>query len=314
MQILFMMRRIGVLMMLSILVTSCGSEETAVSANREVGAVYVFGDSLSDTGNLGRPASFGTDLPEPFFQNRISNGPVVVDYIGQALGRQVQPANYLSLDEEGTNYALAGSQAESEPPDIDLGRQLDLFITRSEGTIDPDDLFVIFIGGNDVFEALGTTDPKVQIARSVDSVIEAVDRLARLGANRFALLNLPDIGSTPKASGDDGGADQSALASELSRFFNSELSDRIRRLQARQVNVFLVDVSALWSELYDNYQSLGFTDRDRPCFNTSEMEYFEYCERESLNRFVFFDSIHPSGAAHRYLGERVAARIQAALR
>ncbi len=214
----------------------------------------------------------------------------------------------------GTNYALAGSQAESEPPDIDLGRQIDLFITRNDGTLNPEDLFVIFIGGNDVFESLGTADPKVRLARSVDSIIAGIDRLVLLGAKRFAVSNLPDIGVTPKAGGEQGGADQSASASELTRFFNSELDSRVQVLRAREVNVSLIDVFALWAELYANYQAFGFADPERPCFDTAAMAFHDYCDNQMLRRFVFFDSIHPSGATHQWLGERVAARVLATLR
>lgn len=44
--------------------------------------VYIFGDSLSDTGNL---ASVTADLPFPYYMNRVTNGPVAVEVIYQAV-------------------------------------------------------------------------------------------------------------------------------------------------------------------------------------------------------------------------------------
>ncbi len=49
---------------------------THVDAN--FSAVYVLGDSLSDTGNLASAPGQG-DFPPPFFENRVSNGPVAVE-------------------------------------------------------------------------------------------------------------------------------------------------------------------------------------------------------------------------------------------
>ncbi|MHC5830296.1 MAG: SGNH/GDSL hydrolase family protein, partial [Nostoc sp.] len=51
--------------------------------------LYVFGDSLSDTGNIYN-ATYATGKPypasPPYFEGRFSDGPIWVDYLGDQLG------------------------------------------------------------------------------------------------------------------------------------------------------------------------------------------------------------------------------------
>ena len=54
--------------------------------------LYVFGDSLSDTGNA---ASVVNDLPPPYYKNRFSNGPVAVEVLAKKLGLSADASLYL---------------------------------------------------------------------------------------------------------------------------------------------------------------------------------------------------------------------------
>ena len=65
--------------------------------------LYVFGDSLSDTGNL-FAATGGTNPIPPYFNGRFSNGPVWVETLAASLGLPVNPSLL-----GGTNYAFAGA-------------------------------------------------------------------------------------------------------------------------------------------------------------------------------------------------------------
>jgi Phospholipase/lecithinase/hemolysin len=47
-------------------------------------ALYVFGDSLSDNGNI--PAASGYRPSAPYADGRFSNGPVAVEYLADNLG------------------------------------------------------------------------------------------------------------------------------------------------------------------------------------------------------------------------------------
>jgi hypothetical protein len=69
----------------------------------DISELYVFGDLLSDTGNLFRATSEATGAgfpPSPFFEGRYSNGPLWVESLALELG---VPYNF------STNFALIGA-------------------------------------------------------------------------------------------------------------------------------------------------------------------------------------------------------------
>lgn len=75
------------------------SETTAVFANSTpFSRIIVFGDSLSDTGNLYLLS--GGYPPAPYAEGRFSNGPIWVEYLAAALGMSLAPDD---------NYAVGGA-------------------------------------------------------------------------------------------------------------------------------------------------------------------------------------------------------------
>ena len=55
--------------------------------------VFVFGDSLSDTGNLA--SVIGPFPAPPYFMNRVSNGPVAVEALAARLGHTAEASLHL---------------------------------------------------------------------------------------------------------------------------------------------------------------------------------------------------------------------------
>src|SRR5690349_25159216 len=71
--------------------------------------MVVFGDSLSDTGNVHAASTAQgliPDPPPPYFNGRLSNGPIWVDRLAERLGI-ASPSPSLT---GGTNYAYAGAK------------------------------------------------------------------------------------------------------------------------------------------------------------------------------------------------------------
>lgn len=63
----------------------------------KAGSLYVFGDSLSDDGNLYKLTGLP---PAPYYKGRFSNGPVWVEYLPALSGLSSSPAN---------NFAYGGA-------------------------------------------------------------------------------------------------------------------------------------------------------------------------------------------------------------
>ena len=167
--------------------------------------IYIFGDSLSDTGNF---SSVVGNLPYPFYMNRISNGPVAVEILAEKLNLNADASlhfiNPQQLpNESGTNYAVASAHALGAVPfpDPHLGAQLTSFHLNHLYGAPPNALYVIFIGGNDVRATRKTLDDDIAkeiIQDAADSVQFAIHSLTLSGAKHFLLVNSPNISLLPE--------------------------------------------------------------------------------------------------------------------
>ncbi len=136
--------------------------------------LYVFGDSLSDTGALAVIAP--TACPSaPYFDCRFSNGPVWVENLAADLGVSASTA-YAG----GTNYAIGGQRT-----DQILNGQIPLFLSSVGGVADPDALYALWGGGNDFLQ--GFAPP----SDAVDNIIASILDLSAAGAMDFLIPNFP---------------------------------------------------------------------------------------------------------------------------
>ena len=82
---------------------------SASTSNSPFSKLYVFGDSLSDPGNIYNSTTFvqpfdwllGFDIPvippSPYYEGRYSNGPIWADYLAEELGLTITPSTDLSV-------------------------------------------------------------------------------------------------------------------------------------------------------------------------------------------------------------------------
>ena len=107
----------------------------SVVAASQFSHIVVFGDSLSDTGNL--YALDPSSVPaSKYYQGRFSNGPVWVEYLAEAD----------LLDATLVNNAYGGASTDgSSPP----GLQVQVSTYTATADVLPDALYVIWIGAND---------------------------------------------------------------------------------------------------------------------------------------------------------------------
>src|SRR5262245_14581793 len=96
---------------------------SSAQARNPLTEVVVFGDSLSDTGNLFL-ASGGTVATPPYFNGRFSNGPVWVEVLADKLGLDAPTPSVLG----GTNFAFGGAETGAGLSSFDtpnVGMQID---------------------------------------------------------------------------------------------------------------------------------------------------------------------------------------------
>ncbi len=269
--------------------------------------IYVFGDSLSDTGNL---ASLIGDLPPPYFKNRISNGYVAVDHLAQQNGfEEAAASRHLVGPAVGPNYAVAGARAGGDEA-IDLGAQVTLFLANHGLQAPADALYVVMIGGNDVRDARDA-DTRLQagaiVRRAVRRIGMALASLSAAGARQFLVVNVPDIGVIPEtrllaaASGD---STLPARATRLSRVFNRKLHRVVSRFALNPaLRMTEFDLFGFLAALLANADQYGFTNVTDPCFSSETYTFYPGCENGAkFPEYAFFDEIHPTARVHAFIG------------
>jgi len=283
--------------------------------------VYVFGDSLSDTGNL---ASVTGPFPFPFFANRVSNGPVAVETLASRLGLGADASLHLVGPEVGTNYAVAGAQAVGSGP-INLNFQVLGFLSNHAFAAPSDALYVLFIGGNDVRSARDEADfsvAKLKVKAAADEVRRAIETLAMAGARSFLLANVPNIGAMPESRilanvfNDPGLVKR---ARKLSKLYRKEVHHIAEELGDEDeyddgdnaISVIEFDLFKFFNRLLKKADRQGFTNTTDACFSSVTRTFHPDCNfGANFDQFVFFDEIHPTARVHALAGEALFEAIE----
>jgi len=288
---------VGAVLLVGIALLDPPRAESAVPAFDKI---YVFGDSLSDTGNLDREGIIGF-LLDLFVDlgptGSFSDGIVWNEYLADDLGLTRPAPSYNG----GTNYAYGGARTDSTGSADDLlgptgmAAQVDEFIgDLGGGSADPDALYIVWGGGNDMRDATSTS----QAAPAVANLEQHVRDLVGLGAQYVLMPNLPNLGRTPESIA----AGQSAveLAQSISLAFNDELSQAIDGLDDElSIDIFELDVFTFMEALAGDGQAFGFTNVTVPCGDVDGP-----CIGD-----LFWDEIHPTTAAHALLGHTALASL-----
>lgn len=166
-------------------------------------AIYVFGDSLVDAGNI--DAAVGSDLYNPrsagYAPGRFTNGPDYTDLLSQNLyGKYLTPSLL-----GGTDFAFGGARiVDVGGPVPDLALQLGAYYKATSNTVNPTALYVINAGGNDVFGleqgklgSYGT--PAAYVTALLDTLAGTIQSLAAHGATRILVTGIPNVDATGSA-------------------------------------------------------------------------------------------------------------------
>ena len=276
--------------------------------------VYVFGDSLSDNGNL---ASVIGPFPEPpYYQNRVSNGLLAVEVMAARLGLPMEPSLHLIGPAQGGNYAVAGARAARNEPQ-DLGMQVTLFLANHGGVAPADALYVMFLGGNDIRSARDSVDPvaaQALLNDAAQAITGQMRLLAQAGARHWLLVNAPDIGRIPETSllaGALGLPQLVTAAHDLSLYFNRQLKMGLHGLRKdTDSDVAVFDLYKRFGKILDKAGKLGFSNSTEPCFSSVQGAYTAGCNFGlNIDQYVFFDEIHPTARVHAMIGDMMYRKV-----
>ncbi|MGH8213264.1 MAG: autotransporter domain-containing protein, partial [Rhodanobacteraceae bacterium] len=289
------------------------------AAAAQFDAVVVFGDSLSDNGNL----SYAEELP--FAPTRFTTNPGLeaIEHVSDYYGITLTPSLL-----GGTDFAFGGAgilnNSPGTPPTIPLlSQQLQMYLGATGGKADPDALYAMWGGANDVFYnvaqyqlgAITQDQLQANLQAAAQTELGLIAQLGEAGAKRVIVFNLPDIGKTPSSLAQ--GPEASAQGTGLSIIYNSTLNAGLAKTG---VDIIPIDTFGLLNEVIANPSRYGFTNvTDAACGLTStslvcgpEGSGLPYTYAPGTDQtWLFADGVHPTTAAHALLGEYVVSVIQA---
>jgi len=260
--------------------------------------VVVFGDSLSDSGNLSTLAQ----LPVPM-RFTTNPGTTTIENVATGLGFTLTP----SLT-GGNDYAWGGAGVITNSPGTPAGvptlsTQIDGYLTA--GAVDRQALYSVWGGANDIFyhataaaagaqaqaaiatntaglppamaaqvadqiaqQALATagvsafeTAEQVQanVAAAAQQEVKLIGDLQAAGASNILVFNLPNVGITPSARSQ--GADAAASLTGLAVVYNGQLNAGLSQLGT---GIIPIDTYGLLNEVVANPQQFGFSNVTDP--------------------------------------------------
>ncbi|MDQ3197895.1 MAG: SGNH/GDSL hydrolase family protein [Verrucomicrobiota bacterium] len=279
--------------------------------------VIVFGDSLSDDGNIRHRLEEEALISYPGgefnysdgrFTNSSDTDPNSGTYAGTwheqlALTFLGLSAATNSLD-GGTDYAFGGATTESGTREVtvisnpdpfvggdftvtidNLGKQVDDYLAAN--TVDPAALYIVWGGGNDLFD----DDSAENVTATAQRVAGLVEQLARAGAVYILTPNVPPLGLVPNYKDDpEQAAALNAASADYRDELNAELDASIATLASESISITLyrLDIYGLFYRLAANPEDYGFV-------NISDSSQGESVDPDE---YLFWDDIHPTTAGH----------------
>lgn len=270
-------------------------------------AVYVFGDSLSDRGNLAD--AFGSPFPDPpSFHNSFTDGDVAMTRVAAAFGLSDEPSQWLTrTTPTGTSYAVGGATAQAEAfgglADINLPQQVAAYLAG--GPADPSALYTLFIGGNDVTHATMTMTGAAAITAAVTSELGALDQLKAAGARNFLVVNVPDVGGIPLFAREHPGL--AGEATRLTDLYNRSLASGTSGLDGVDLTLFnLFDYD---KAILANAARFGITDTTDFCYASAPFSAATTAacgpDAENITRLAYWNDVHPTSLVHALVAEGI---------
>lgn len=280
-------------------------------AQAQFSSLWFFGDSFSDVGNASGLAALNglpNPTPPPYDQGRFSNGPVWSERFAFRLG--MPAAAGPAWLNGGNNYAVGGATtgtlgALGSPTGM---QSQAVKYGQDHGLADPNGLYVLWGGGNDLIAAVSLASPidrlnAVQLAAANLSAIAT--GLYGAGARNFLIPLLPNLGSAPVFSGD---ATEAAIASSLTNTFNQLLGVGIQQL------AFLPGASAYGLNLDNLLTNIqidaaggghlyGITNTTTPCFLLLQFN------PQACSTALFVDDKHPTAIVGSLIADAAYNRV-----
>ncbi len=284
--------------------------------------IVVFGDSLSDTGNVhdrtdsksGGTVKFpGGDFnySDGRWTNSSDTDPGSTTYVGvwhEQLARtflSMTPATF-SLG-GGSNYAFGGATTNNGTHDEsvvstsafgdvtitidDMGRQMDDYLNAH--AIDPNALYIVWGGGNDLFN----DDSVTNVTATAERATALMTRLANAGAKYIMVPNVPPLGIIPEYAGTPSKQQSlSRAAADYRDALSADLKVAVADLASQGITptLYPLDVWTNTIRVMTYPSRYGFINVNSSAQGNSSA---------NPDQYLFWDKKHPTTAGHYWTAE-----------
>jgi len=266
-------------------------------------SLVIFGDSLSDVGNISQATA--DVYPGPYYFNgRFSNGQVYSESLSVGLGYGPMVRSTAG----GNDFAYGGAQTSGTGGlnglfIKDLDEQVSQFLISR--TVNPQALFEVFTGANDFIN--GQSNVNVPVG----TITAQISRLIAAGATQFFVPNLPLLGDTPRYNGN--GATRTQY-NTLTALFNTALSTALDNLAAQNstLAIYRLDLAAMFEQARANPALFGLanvSDAAAPGLTPGTGSYNMSRIAANANQYLFWDDLHPTATVHAILAQRALALL-----
>jgi outer membrane lipase/esterase len=277
--------------------------------------MLIFGDSLSDAGNLYRLTLRQIPPSPPYANGRFSNGPLWVETVGQQFN--LTPTLYTGLPltsttwpASGVNFAVGGASSGTvvQPNGVvfpGFPQQINLFLNRYPGQpINPKALFSVWVGANDYLGA--TPQPASatyqKVGQTLNNISVGLETLIQAGATQMLVFDVPDLGKTPsgRASGN------STYLTRLTGLHNVGLRYRLSLLRQKYPNVKFqyIDIYTLANYVIRNPSAYGLTNVTDSCLNLTTL-----VPCPNPDEYLYWDDVHPTRRGHEIIAQYVLSLL-----
>ncbi|WP_428394652.1 DUF4214 domain-containing protein [Lichenicoccus sp.] len=287
-------------------------------------ALYAFGDSLSDAGNLSIVTAVAGREPvsPPYHQeqygsisgNVFSNGPTWVQDLSVALGLGTLSPSLAT----GNDFAYGGAETGPTPQNasnpgieaISLPAQLTQFQAKVPSP-SANALYTVSIGANDLLAILSSSglsaaQQTTDVTDAVSNEIGFIKSLVTNGAKSMLVLNVPDLGKTPDVM--QGQANGSGVASaafdaeatQLTAEYNTQLASQLTTVTGLSAKI--VDGFTLVDNAVAGPVAYGLSNVTTPVwsgnFTSASSGTLAATGTGAQNQYLFWDHLHPTEAGH----------------
>lgn len=287
--------------------------------------VVSFGDSLSDVGTFAPIASAvggGRFTTNP--------GQVWSQDVAQYYGDTLNAAFTISVDQKlsaqgGFGYAEGGATV-ATPADLNdflvdvignvempVNQQVSSYLS-AHGSFNAGQLVLVWAGANDVLRAGSPPAATATVQTAATNLAQVVGQIVQNGATHVVVVNVPDIGLSPKGiTSPDGGAN----LTQLSQLFNTTLNAALQT-DGLQGKVIQIDSYTWLNQIIANFKANGFavSNTGQACDPTKTPDDTAllcspatYVAPDADQTYMFADDLHPTTHLHTLFASYVEQQL-----